>query len=349
MGPERRCAALHPHAGDRLVRRDQRGRERGGGVLHPRLAVGDSRSARSAAAAAVATRQARACQAQQRDQQHQRGRGPACRLRRGDQVPGRRAGVRASDAGHRRADPDRRADRDRRHQADEGAGQHQQEERQQHPALGLRGRPRFGHPRLAQEDDAAHLGEAGQRQRADQRQPGDGEHLQPDRPVEHSPREERLVGHPLADEPVERREPDDRHRADEERRPGERHPLGEAAQPLDVAGAGRVDHRARAEEQQALEERVVQGVQRRAREAEHRDHRVVIGHPQRPRADAEQDDPDVLDAVVGEEPLEVVLRERPEHAEHARDHAEAQDGPSPPRPAPRPAAGARAAARRSRS
>ena len=106
-----------------------------------------------------------------------------------------------------------------------------------------------------------------------------------------------------------------------------------------------LDHGARAEKQQTLEERVVEAVERRAGEAEHRHHRMVIGHPQRPRADAKQDDPDVLDAVIGEEALEVVLREGPEHSEHA-EPPRGTGRSIPTTPVPRPAAGAGAAARR---
>ena len=36
------------------------------------------------------------------------------------------------------------------------------------------------------------------------------------------------------------------------------------------------------------------------------------------QAEADEDDADVLDRVIGEQPLEVVLHQRVEHAEHAR-------------------------------
>ena len=53
-----------------------------------------------------------------------------------------------------------------------------------------------------------------------------------------------------------------------------------------------------------------------------------------------RDDPDVLDAVVGEEPLQVVLPERERDAEHGRD--------APPSDEQRPRPSRRAARRRSR-
>ena len=49
------------------------------------------------------------------------------------------------------------------------------------------------------------------------------------------------------------------------------------------------------------------------------------------KAEADEDDADVLHGVVGEQPLEVVLHQRAEHAEHAGDAGKAdhQDAPPP--------------------
>ena len=55
--------------------------------------------------------------------------------------------------------------------------------------------------------------------------------------------------------------------ADKERKPGLRHAVDQAAKPLHVALAGRGQHRAGAEEQQALEDRVVEHVKQRRRSA----------------------------------------------------------------------------------
>ena len=45
--------------------------------------------------------------------------------------------------------------------------------------------------------------------------------------------------------------------------------------------------------------------------------------PELGEAKAQHDDPDVFDAVVGEEALQVVLADREGHAEDARGHAQA--------------------------
>ena len=49
------------------------------------------------------------------------------------------------------------------------------------------------------------------------------------------------------------------------KRPGRRHPVEESAEPVQPPLAGRREHRARAEEQEALEQRVVESVQERSR------------------------------------------------------------------------------------
>ena len=65
-------------------------------------------------------------------------------------------------------------------------------------------------------------------------------------------------GQPFGDEAVERRQGRDRHAADQDGERGMRHAVDQAAELLDVALAGRVEHRAGAEEQQALEHRVIE-------------------------------------------------------------------------------------------
>ena len=66
--------------------------------------------------------------------------------------------------------------------------------------------------------------------------------------------QDRLEGQPLGDEAVERRQCGDRDAADQKREGGLRHAMDEAAEMLHVALAGRGQHRAGAEEQQALED-----------------------------------------------------------------------------------------------
>ncbi len=72
--------------------------------------------------------------------------------------------------------------------------------------------------------------------------------------------QERLQQQPLRHEAVERRQTGDRERADQ-REPGDpRHAVDQAAEPAEIALARRVQNRARAEEQQALHERVIERV-----------------------------------------------------------------------------------------
>ena len=56
--------------------------------------------------------------------------------------------------------------------------------------------------------------------------------------------------------------------------------------------------------------------QEAAREPQHGPVEPVLRHPERADAEPDQDDADVLDAVVREEALEIVLREREDDAEN---------------------------------
>ena len=47
-------------------------------------------------------------------------------------------------------------------------------------------------------------------------------------------------------------------------------------------------------------------------------------------ADSEEDDPDIFHAVVGEEPLDIVLHQGVQNAEDGRDRTDRDDGHSPP-------------------
>ena len=125
--------------------------------------------------------------------------------------------------------------------------------------------------RLAEEDDAEELDHDVGGERGGERDERGAERQQHvDEGVRHFVRkQERLQQQPLGDEAVERRQPRHRERADqrEPRDPG--HAMDQAAEAPEVALAGRVQHRARAEKQQALHERVIEAViqQRRAERA----------------------------------------------------------------------------------
>ena len=81
----------------------------------------------------------------------------------------------------------------------------------------LLGFVRLGRARAAggaEEHDAGHLGEARERERPDQRERRRREHREPQRSLVLPAVEQRTVDQPLAHEPVERRQPDDRGGAD---------------------------------------------------------------------------------------------------------------------------------------
>ena len=82
--------------------------------------------------------------------------------------------------------------------------------------------------------------------------------------------QQRLQRQPLRGEAVQRRQAGDRHRADEERAARPRHPAQQPAEPVELERADRALERARAEEEQRLEDRVVERVQQRRRERERR-------------------------------------------------------------------------------
>ena len=118
--------------------------------------------------------------------------------------------------------------------------------------------------------------------------------------------------------------------ADEKGEGGLRHAADEPAKVLHVALAGCGKHSAGAEEQQALEERMVEDVEQGGR---HRQ-RGGQGHAMRlegeREAEADEDDADILNRVIGEQPLEVVLHQRVEHAHHCGHAAEGEHEHAPP-------------------
>ena len=106
---------------------------------------------------------------------------------------------------------------------------------------------------------------------------------------------------------------------------GLRHAVDEPAEMLHVALAGRGQHRAGAEEQQALEERMVEDVEERRGQRQRRGAGHAVGPEGERQAQPDEDDADVLDRVVGEQPLQVVLHQGVEDAHHRGDAAERQD------------------------
>src|SRR5207237_261674 len=85
------------------------------------------------------------------------------------------------------------------------------------------------------------------------------------------------------------------------------------------ASAAAVEHGAGAQEQQALEERVIEHVEdgRGQRKGGRGLQPARLEGEREPEPD--EDDSDVLDRVIGEQALEVMLHERVEHAEEGGD------------------------------
>ena len=86
--------------------------------------------------------------------------------------------------------------------------------------------------------------------------------------------------------------------------------MDQAAKLLDIALAGGGEHGAGSEEQQALEQRMVDHMQQRRREGERRRRSHAVRLKGKREAKADEDDADVLDRAVGEQPLKIALHER---------------------------------------
>ena len=82
--------------------------------------------------------------------------------------------------------------------------------------------------------------------------------------------------------------------------------------------------------QQALEQSVIQRVQKRSHQRQGRPHRCVMAEKDERGPETEVDDPNVFHAVVGEQALQIVLAQRIQHSQHARDRACGKHQVSPP-------------------
>ncbi len=193
------------------------------------------------------------------------------------------------------------------------------------------GVPSVFRPGCPQEDRTVHLHEARHGQTADQGQCRDGEGGPGERralPV-HESAEQAEVDEELADEAVQRRQAADGDRPDQETDGRPRHRLRQPAQVVDLAGVGRMDDRAGTQEQQGLEQRVVPDVQQGAAQAEDDPIRAVQRAADQRQAQAHDDDADVLDAVIGQESLQVVLADGKGNPQDAGDHAQSQEDDAP--------------------
>ena len=89
-------------------------------------------------------------------------------------------------------------------------------------------------------------------------------------------------------------------------------------------------HRAGAEKQQTFEDAVIEDVQQAGGKADDGERRGAGRQSEHAKTDAEQNDPDVLDAGIGEQPLQIMLRQGKQHAENTARRADGDEGPAPP-------------------
>ena len=216
-------------------------------------------------------------------------------------------------------------------QATASEKQHRQPE--DPPVAQRRSHPSRLAPRLAEENDTEGLGEAGDCQTADQRQARDDQ--EPGKGLLSAAAGDSLESaqenHHFADKAVQRRKSANRDRPDQEecRRP--RHSFREPPKMIDFKRARRFENASRTEEQESLEQSVIDNVQETACKTEGGQPGEMQAEPQLAQSQADEDDSDVLHAVVGQQALQIVLRQGKKNAENPRADADDQKRPAPPR------------------
>ena len=98
--------------------------------------------------------------------------------------------------------------------------------------------------------------------------------------------------------------------------------MDQSAETGQIAGSGGAGHGAGAQEEQALEDGMIEDVQQGGSEGECRDSRhsaVAEGHGQ---SEAGYHDANIFDGRIGEQPFDVLLDNREEHADHGGDAAD---------------------------
>src|SRR4029077_13072567 len=107
-----------------------------------------------------------------------------------------------------------------------------------------------------------------------------------------------------------------------------RHPLEESAKLLEFEAVCGVLDRPGAKKQQPLEDRVIEDVEQTRGETDDRKDGHSLGQPKYAQPDANEDDPDILDAMISEKTLQIVLGEGEQHPEHAARHAGGNQQPT---------------------
>ena len=151
--------------------------------------------------------------------------------------------------------------------------------------------------------------------------------------IERESEQQRLERQPFARETVQRRQARQwRARRRERTAPVHGIRRSRPPNPSMLPRAGRHDHAAGAEEQQSLEGRMIHHVVQARGDRHDRQFRSARRPHRHAGAEPEENDPRVLDRAVGQQPFQVVLRQRVEHAENRRERAEphARSGPTRP-------------------
>ena len=96
----------------------------------------------------------------------------------------------------------------------------------------------------------------------------------------------------------------------------------QAAKMIDFAGMRAVHYVPGTKEEQSLEERMVKNMKQRSGKTGSGYRRRADTQPHDPDAETQSDNPYVLDAVIGEQAFEIVLREREQHAQDSRGESD---------------------------
>ena len=138
------------------------------------------------------------------------------------------------------------------------------------------------------------------------------------------------IDQPFAGEAIQRRQGADGDGAEDEQRRRPRHAFRQPAHVFDVARVRGVDDGPGIEEEQRLEEAVVPDMQQRAAQPQDDPGRLVVRSAEQGQAYAHHDDPDVFDAAIGQDPLDVLLPDGEGDSRHAGDGADGQRRAAPP-------------------
>ena len=109
-----------------------------------------------------------------------------------------------------------------------------------------------------------------------------------------------------------------------------RHTPDQATQFLHIARMSRMQHRSCAQKEKALENGVIQGVKEARDQRDGGKSGMAQCNEHQRSAEPDQDDADILDAVISKQAFEIVLHQRVKHAEESGDDSKREDHRSGP-------------------